>query len=298
VNIKKSIILIAVISGLLAIIVGCGSSSSDPYSSVSVAPLSLNDVAGEFDGSAVASEAQFEEEILGPLLGGELSGIVGAPVSRMLSSVPVSASARTMETFVDDQDTIDEEIDLVNDIDESPFTSGTISLKGSYKVFGQAEDVDPGDVVFNLNSDLETVVDNAVSTIDNNGTDYKYTISGKANVNAVADFSMDVSGSDPDYKIVLGLDYGIAYSAALLISVDDNNDGTDDYGALVVVNLKFSKSNHNTYYQSDYDSEDAALEDMLNDSIPDTASLDITVYNNDREKIFEKSYDLKDLVSE
>ena len=130
-----------------------------------------------------------------------------------------------------------------------------------------------------------------ITTLDGN---YYYTASGMANANVLADFGMAIGGTEYNPSLEIDLDYGVAFSLGLLIDVDAPGT-TDDVGAIVIMDLNLSKSNHSDYYVADYDYDEDMMMDIVNDSIPDNVTLNVTVYNNSRGVVFTHSYNMAEL---
>ncbi len=290
--------MVVVIVGLLALMFACkesGSSGTD-YSAVSVTPIAVSDVSGSYSGNAVADRAAFENDILAPLLGSNFSSSLS--ISPILSSAMAqSGTSRAMAPFVDKSGSGNETINLT-DLG-LPFTAGTLNYSGNYDVYGEKDDAIMK-MNMNISADLDSTLTGAEMSLDtdatNTGYEYIYSVSGKANANIKGKIAAEVSGTDPNSSFKLDLDYGVAFSLGMVISVDDRTSTNNDIGAIVIMNLKISKSNHNTYNQSDYGGDyNALMEAVLNGSVPTDATLNVSVYNNGRTLIFAHSYTMKEL---
>ncbi len=282
--------LFFLVVGLLVFVFACaeaGSSGPD-YSAVSVAPIAVSDVSGSIVGAPITSQTDFESKILGPLMSGGL--IPSLSMSSIVnSSLSQTATAKTMTPFVDESDSINETVNLV-DLG-SPFTGGTLTGTGTYDIYGEQDDA-VTKMTLGIAADIQSTITDGKIALDSSGSNYVYSVSGKANVDVLADFAMEVTGADPNMVLEFDLDYGIAFSLGFVISVNGPN-ASDDVGAIVVMDLNLSKSNHNSYSQADY--PDDPFTPALNDSIPADATLNVNVYDNLRNLVFTHSYTFADL---
>lgn len=209
--------------------------------------------------------------------------VSGSLIEQLKSNVSKEVNSRAMVTVIDEEESSNETIDLVTE--DIGFTAGTLAVQGSYKVFAQEDDTDVK-MTLSVDANVETNLTNAV-TQDYDG--YVFHLSGKANADIIGDLKLAGEGISPNQTMKFDLDYGVAFSLGMIISVDGPT-ASDDVGAIVLINLKMANSNHKTYYEADYSEEENVFEDIINDSLPTNASLEISVYNNDRNIIFTKTY--------
>ena len=293
--VKSGKVLVSLmIAGVILLLASCDTTGENAYENINVPVLSASDVDGDFEGDAVDGSEDFEDSLLAPLFKGLLSGELEESQFLVLSmDSPASPDARVMETFVDENKQVNEKINL---FDGGLFSAGVLHVNGYYNALGKSDN-DALDISLDLDADLAAVLtEDAVLETD----DGELTISGKANAEALADFNLKGSGTEPNMAVRLDVDYGVAFSAAMLLSYAPDDESTP-VGALVVLNMHFSGSGHKTYYQKDYpagnEGMEAVIMDMLDDSLPADASLDVAVYDNDRNLIFQKSYGYMDLVA-
>ena len=282
--ISKRFGLLLIAIGILIVFFSCKpSENGSPYEEISVPALSASDVDGEFEGEPVADKTEFEESLLSPLLGGLMKEENGGANSLVMSMVsPALPDTGTREVFLNENENIDKTIPLDNVV---PFSSGSLYVKGSYKGYGKNEENGYGGAL-NLDGNLSADLSNAVIQVDSSN----YTLSGKANAATLVDLDATTTGEDSNAVINVNLDYGVSFSIALLIS-----DGSK--GALVVMDLDISGRNYNNYKMSDYVDGDSAIMAILSDTIPEDASLNLSVYDNDSSLIFHESYGYKDLMA-
>lgn len=294
-TVLKRIGLSLCIASVMLLVFSCGEEDS-PYSSVSVEQIGVDDVEGTFSNTAVTNQTDFENKILAPLMNDMMASLSVSSLSGSVSTKAVGT--RALITVFQDSATTDDTINLATATDV--FTSGTVTQAGAYSVLLQQDDTNPMVISGEIDASSKVTISDAQSIT--NYSDNSFYFDGKANLEAVADFSTNVTGdSEATAAVTVDLDYGIALSCALAIDVNDTYllDGDDSAGALVTIDFKMVHSNHKKYVAADYTSDPSAdLEtDMINDCLPSSAALNISVYDNDRTLVFTTSYDMDEIMT-